>query len=223
MKLFVSASIVALAAALPASHPPQKDTRGATIDLGGLALKRDANLPSIERLPRGATIDLGGLALKRDANLPSIERLPRGATIDLGGLALRRDDDAPLERLPRGATIDLGGLALRRDANPEAPVVPISSTPRRHNAEENYAKRDDGADLGVLDTVNSALAGVCQQIGGTMTTQTVCQTVSGSDISVTAADGDQTAVVTVSGRGLLQDASVTVPVESLDDILNMLA
>ncbi|KAI7252086.1 hypothetical protein KC343_g1115 [Hortaea werneckii] len=175
MKLFVLASIAAVATALPASQAPQAEARGVSVDLGGALLRRDA--------------------------------------------------DAPFERLPRGVSVDLGGALLRRDANPEAPVAPDHSraTLRRHNAEENYAKRDDGPNLGVLDTVNSALAGVCQSIGGTMTTQTVCQTVSGSDISVTAADGDQTAVVTVSGRGLLRDASVTVPVESLDDILNMLA
>merc|ERR1712014_196461 len=158
MKLFVVASIAAVATALPASQPPQAEARGVSVDLGGALLRRDADAP--------------------------LERLPRGVSVDLGGALLRRDADAPFERLPRGVSVDLGGALLRRDANPEAPVAPDHSraTLRRHNAEENYAKRDDGPNLGVLDTVNSALAGVCQQIGGTMTTQTVCQTVSGSDI-----------------------------------------
>ncbi|GAB1742510.1 hypothetical protein NU219Hw_g8053t1 [Hortaea werneckii] len=141
MKLFIFASIATLAAALPTSQTSQEKARGLDIDLGSSQVKRDADTPTIERLPRG---------------------------------------------------------------------------------EEDHAKRDD-TNLGVTDTVNSALSGVCQQIGGTMTTQTVCQTVSGSDISVAAAKDGQTALVTVSGRGLLQDASITVPVESLDDILNMLA
>ena len=152
MKLFVAASIAAMAAALPTSEPPQEQARGLEIDLG----------------------------VKRQVG-----------------------EENMAQEQARGLEIDLGV--------------------KRHNAEENYAKRDDGGlEDSLTNTINSSLSGLCQQIGGTMTTQTVCQTVSGSDIAVSALNNGQTAQVTVSGRGLLQDASVTVPVESLDDILSML-
>jgi hypothetical protein len=77
------------------------------------------------------------------------------------------------------------------------------------------AKRQ--ADLGVF----KLLEDVCDQIGGTMTTQTVCETVTGSDISVSAANGGL-AKVTVAGQGLLSGASITVPVGSLESIVGQL-
>lgn len=75
------------------------------------------------------------------------------------------------------------------------------------------------ADLGVSDL----LTGVCDKIGGTMLTQTVCQTVTGSDVSVAAAGDDGgLALVTVSGDGLLSGASITVPVANLESLMGQL-
>jgi hypothetical protein len=73
-------------------------------------------------------------------------------------------------------------------------------------------------DLGVIETVE----GLCDKIGGTMITQTVCQTVTGSDISVAAAKDGGLAKVTVAGKGLLSGASITVPVGSLEDVVGRL-
>ena len=69
-------------------------------------------------------------------------------------------------------------------------------------------------DLGVFQL----LEGICDKIGGTMLTQTVCQTATGSDISVNQDNGGL-AQVTVAGKGLLSGASITVPVGSLESVV----
>ena len=53
-------------------------------------------------------------------------------------------------------------------------------------------------------------------------TETVCQTVTGSDISVAAAKDGGLTKVTVSGKGLLSGASITLPVGSLEDFVGQL-
>lgn len=55
-----------------------------------------------------------------------------------------------------------------------------------------------------------------------MVTQTVCETATGTDVSVAAANKDGLARVTVSGDGLLSGASITVPVGSLESVLGQL-
>jgi hypothetical protein len=72
--------------------------------------------------------------------------------------------------------------------------------------------------------VSSTLAAICDKIGGTQVTSTVCKTVTGLDVSVTAVDPatGETALVTLSGGGLLKAASITVPVASLNSIIDQL-
>ncbi|KAI5202127.1 hypothetical protein E4T39_04867 [Aureobasidium subglaciale] len=84
------------------------------------------------------------------------------------------------------------------------------------------SKRDETPSPGL---VFDQLIALCDKIGGTPITSTVCKTVTGLDVGVAAADpatGDL-AKVTLSGNGLLEGASVTIPVASLDSILGQLS
>ncbi|KAI5195211.1 hypothetical protein AUEXF2481DRAFT_45220 [Aureobasidium subglaciale EXF-2481] len=84
------------------------------------------------------------------------------------------------------------------------------------------SKRDDIPSPGL---VFDQLIALCDKIGGTPITSTVCKTVTGLDVGVAAADPEtgDLAKVTVSGGGLLEGASITIPVASLDSILGQLS
>jgi hypothetical protein len=75
----------------------------------------------------------------------------------------------------------------------------------------------------VTGTVNKALQDLCSSIDGSMITSTVCTTATGTDVSVGAANSDGLANVIISGAGLLQGASITVPVGSAGGILGGLS
>jgi hypothetical protein len=167
------------------------------IDLGGAGL----DLRDLE--DRAVEVDLGGAGLTlRDLD-------DRAVSVDLGsaGLTIRDLED-------RAIDVDIGGAGLSvRDLDDRAVSVDLGGVGISVRDLE-----DRQADLGVIEL----LEGVCDKIGGTMLTQTVCQTATGSDISVAAAKDGGLAKVTISGKGLLKGASITVPVGSLEDVLGQL-
>jgi hypothetical protein len=75
----------------------------------------------------------------------------------------------------------------------------------------------------VTGTVNDLLLQLCDSIGGTQVTSTVCKTATGTDVSVGAANEDGLATVVISGAGLLQGASITLPVASAEGVLGQLS
>jgi hypothetical protein len=85
------------------------------------------------------------------------------------------------------------------------------------------SKREDAPTSG--GAVFDQLIALCDKIGGTPISSTVCKTVTGLDIGVAAADPTTggLAKVTLSGGGLLQGASITIPVASLDSMLGQLS
>lgn len=75
----------------------------------------------------------------------------------------------------------------------------------------------------VTGTVNELLLDLCKSIDGSMLTSTVCTTATSTDVSVGAATENGLATVVISGAGLLQGASITVPVASAEGILGQLS
>jgi hypothetical protein len=92
----------------------------------------------------------------------------------------------------------------------------IAAAPVAQTADGAFSGREPGA---VASTANDALKGLCDAVGGTQITSTVCKTLTGTDIGVGAASEDGLATVIISGAGLLQGASITVPVESAEGVL----
>jgi hypothetical protein len=87
---------------------------------------------------------------------------------------------------------------------------------------ESTAAASDQAGA-VTGTVNDLLLQLCDSIGGTQVTSTVCKTATGTDVSVGAADENGLATVVISGAGLLQGASITLPVGSAEGVLGQLS
>jgi hypothetical protein len=83
------------------------------------------------------------------------------------------------------------------------------------------ARTEDGG--AVTGTVNEVLLDLCKSIDGSMLTSTVCTTATGTDVSVGAATADGLATVVISGAGLLEGASITIPVASAEGILGQLS
>lgn len=151
-----------------------------------------------------AAVAVAYVSPQNPANFADVE--DRGLDIDLGNA--RRGLEIDLGNTRRGLDIDLGD-ARRRSEDTAGDKDPLSGL--------------NGVVHGVTDTVNEILADLCDSIGGTQLTKTVCQTVSGSDIHVGVANPETgLADVTISGRGLLNGASITVPVGSLEAILKRL-
>lgn len=111
--------------------------------------------------------------------------------------------------------------ALKRDADPSLDVDIFKRDVDNVNAaKRNTEGRQDSTTSALTKEVSAILTQACDSVDGTMITETVCETFPGSDITVEGLKGDgNTAKVTVSGKGLLEGSSITVPVGSLQDVL----